>query len=116
MCPLPESPLQQHLELIGGLYLGPTSSQLVLLLLPFEDELEEETEEFTCLLDTRVEEHVETDVVVVAQGLQVLGERLAYLELMRRLLQVLGAEELQVYKVVLLSEHLGDTLKTLNDG
>ena len=105
MRPLPQSSLEQYLKLIGWLHLG-TSTELILLFLSLEDEFEEESQKFTCLFHAWVKEHVEADIIVVAEGLQILSERLAHLELVCGLLEVLGPEELQVHEVVLLGEHL----------
>ena len=74
--------------------------------LALEDEVEEETEDTSGLLHSGGEEHVKANVIEVAQGLQVLGDRLTHLELMCRLLQVLRLQILHVNEVILFVKHL----------
>lgn len=104
--PLAKASLKQNFKLIRWLDFRASPTKLILFLFSLEDEFEQETKESTSLLDTGVEEHVEADVIVIAQGLQVLSESLAHLELMRRLFEVLRSKELHINKVILLCEHL----------
>jgi len=109
--PASKATSDKSFHLVGGSGLL-ARSRVVLAL---ENVLEEEAEKQTGVLNVRVKECVEAEVMEVSEHLEVLDKLVADLESVGGLLKVLALEELHVDEVVRVLEHTGNTIKAQDD-